>query len=106
MEVRAAGESVRSSQEAAWDVDDFQIKVCKVKQLPCLAAIEVLDLTEVHQVLAVSKDLDGERESMEVMLPGLQSMDDHKEFAIVDVVVLLGRDEGLGEVGARVPVAI
>ena len=87
-------------------MDDFKIKIGKVKQPPCLVMVEVLGLTEVHQVLVVSNDLDRERRAVEVVPPGLQGMDDCKEFLVVDDIVVLSWDERLGEVGAGVPVAI
>ena len=31
MEVRAAGECVRSGEESAWYVDDFEVKISEVK---------------------------------------------------------------------------
>ena len=31
MEVGAAGEEIESDEEMAWDVDDFQVEVNKVK---------------------------------------------------------------------------
>ena len=93
MKIRTAGEGIRSSEEAAWDVDDLEIEVSKVKQPPRLATVEVLCLTEVRQVLVVGKDLDGEGGSMEVMLPGLQGSDDSKELSVIDVVVSFSWDE-------------
>ena len=37
----------------------------------------------------ISKDLDRERGAMEVMAPGFQGMDNHKEFLVVDIIVSL-----------------
>ena len=71
MEIRAAGEDIRSGKEVARDMDDFEVKISKVKQPPCLATVKILGLTEVSQVFVVSEDLDGKRGSMEVVLPGL-----------------------------------
>ena len=31
MEVRAVGEGIRSGKETAWDVDDLEVKVGKIK---------------------------------------------------------------------------
>ena len=76
MEVRVAREGIRTSEELAQDMNDFQIEVCEIKEPPSLSTVEVLDLMEVHQVFVVSKDLDREWRSMEVVPPGLQSMDD------------------------------
>ena len=75
MEIRAAREGIRSGQEVAQDMDDLQIKVCKVEQPLCLVMVEVLHLSEVCQVLVVGEDLDRERGSMEVVSLGLQSME-------------------------------
>ena len=106
MEIGTAGESVRSGKEAARDMDDFEIKIGEVKQPSRLATIEVLCLTEVCQILVVSKDLDGEWGSMEVVSPRLQGTDDCEELSVVDVVIAFSWDERLREVRARVPVAI
>ena len=82
-----AGEGIRSSEEAAWDVDDFEIKISEVEQPACLATVEVLCLMEVRQVLVICEDLDGEWGSMEVVPPGFQGTDDCEKFSVVDVVV-------------------
>ena len=31
MEVRAAGKGIGSGKETTWDMDDFEIKICKVE---------------------------------------------------------------------------
>ena len=98
VEVRVAGECIRTSQEVAWEMDDLQVEVCKIKQPPGLVAVKVLGLMEVRQVLVVHKDLDREWGSMEVMSPGFQGVDDGEEFAVVDVVVSFSGDERLQEV--------
>ena len=95
MEVRAAEDSIRSSKETTWYMDDFEVKISKVKQPSCLTTIEVLCLTEIRQVLVVSEDLDGEGGAMEVMPPGLQGMDDCEELSVVDIVVAFRRNEQL-----------
>ena len=69
-------------------------------------SVKVLGLTEVCQVLVVDEDLNWERRSMEVVPPGFQGLDDHEEFSVIHVIVTLGRDEGLGEIGTGMPVAI
>ena len=93
MEVRLAGEGIRSGEEIAWDMDDFEVKISEVEQPLCLVMIEVLCLTEVCQVLVICEDLDGEGRSMKIVSPGFQSTDDCKEFPVVDVVVSFCRDE-------------
>ena len=87
------GEGIRSSKEVAWDMDDFQIKVCEVEQPLCLMTVEVLCLTEVHQVFVISKDLDRKRGSMKIVPPGFQGMDDCKEFPVIDVIISFGRNK-------------
>ena len=106
MEVRLAGEGIRSGKETARDMDDFEVKISEVEQPSCLATIEVLCLIEVRQVLVVSEDLDREGGSVEIVSPGLQSMDDCEEFLVVDVIVPFSQDKRLGEVGAGVPVTV
>ena len=53
---------------------------------------------EIHQVLVVSEDLNGEWGPMEVVPPGFQGMDDGEEFLVIDVIILFHRDEQLREV--------
>ena len=72
----------------------------------CLASVEVLCLMEVHQVLMICEDLDGEVGAMEVVPPRLQGVDDCEELSVVNVVVLFCWDEQLGEVEAGMPIAI
>ena len=62
-------ECIRSSKKAAQDMDDFQIKICKVQQPLGLTAVEVLGLMEICQVFVVSEDLDREQEAVEVVSP-------------------------------------
>ena len=31
IEVRVVGEGIRTSKEAAWNMDDFEIEICKVE---------------------------------------------------------------------------
>ena len=101
-----AGEGVRSSKKAAWDMDDLEIEVCKIEEPSHLMTVEVLGLMEVCQVLVVGKDLNGEWGSVEVMSPGFQGADNGEELPVIDIIVLFCWDEQLGEVGAGVPVAI
>ena len=60
-----------------------------------MAVVECLGLAKVGKVFVVGEDLHGEREAMEVMAPGLQGTNDSKEFAIIDIIVMLSRGEGL-----------
>ena len=93
--IRAAGKGIRPGEEFPGDVDHFEVKVCQVNEPTRLSAIERLGLSEVGEVLMVSEDLYREQGAVEVMAPGLQGVNDSKEFAIIDIVVTLGRREGL-----------
>ena len=70
MEVRAAGEGIRTSKEASQDMDDLEVKVGKIEQPSGLLTVEILGLMEVCQVLVICKDLDGEEGTVEIMPPG------------------------------------
>ena len=54
----------------------------------------------------ICEHLNGKRGAVEVVSPGLQGVDDGKEFPVVDVVVAFGGDERLGEIRARMSVTI
>ena len=68
-EVRTAREGIRAGEEFAWDVDHFQVEVCKVDKPTGLSLVEVLGGTEVGEVLMVGEDLDWEGGSVEVVPP-------------------------------------
>ena len=74
-------------------MDNFQVKVGQVKELSGLASVQFLGLVEVCQVLVVSEHLDQEGETVEIVSPRHQGLDDSKEFLIMDVIVLFCRDE-------------
>ena len=57
-------------------MNDLQIKVSKIKQLPGLVMVEILGLTEVYQILVVCEDLNRERGAVEVVSSRLSGMDD------------------------------
>ena len=54
----------------------------------------------------VGEDLHQKGRTMEVVVPRFQRMNDSEKFMVVDVIMVLGRGEGLREIGARVPVSI
>jgi hypothetical protein len=54
----------------------------------------------------ICKDLDREGRPLKVLVPYFKSMNDHKQFSIIDVIVSFHRNEGLGEIRAWMPVAI
>ena len=68
-EVGMAREGVRAGEEFAWDMDHFQVEVCKVDKPMGLSSVEVLGGMEVGEVLMVGEDLDWEGGSMEVVPP-------------------------------------
>ena len=55
---------------------------------------------EICQICVVDTNLNWERGTLEVVTPGAESMDNHKEFSIVDIIDSFGKGEQLGEVGA------
>ena len=54
----------------------------------------------------VSDDGDRMRGSLDILFPFFQCKDHGKEFSIIDVIVLFGRNKRLGEIGARVEITI
>ena len=52
-------------------------------------------MTEVGQVFVVGEDLYREGGAMEVVAPRFQGANDGEEFAVINVIVALGRGEGL-----------
>ena len=53
----------------------------------------------------IGEDRDRVRSSLQVLFPLNKGEDNSKEFAIIDVIVLFGRREGLGKVSAGVKVS-
>ena len=56
-EVGSTGEGIGTSKKCTRDMNHFQVKVCKVNEPACLAAVERLGLAEIGKVLMVSEDL-------------------------------------------------
>ena len=46
----------------------------------------------------IGENLDGERGAMEVMSPSYKSMNNHQEFAVIDVIISFCWGKGLGKV--------
>ena len=105
-EVRSAREGVGSGKEFSGDMDHLEVKVGEVNEPACLAAVECLRLAEIGEVLVVSKDLHREGGAMEIVAPGFQGTNDSEEFAVIDVIISFGGGEGLGEIGAGVPISV
>ena len=74
-------------------MDHFEIVVSEVNEPACLAAVMCLGLAEIDQVFVIGKDLHQEGRAVEIVVPGFQGMDDWEEFAVVDVIISLGRGE-------------
>ena len=49
----------------------------------------------------VQDDLDRVWGAFEVVFPGFERMDDGEEFLVIDLVILFGRGQGVGEIGGR-----
>ena len=54
----------------------------------------------------VHEDLDCGGGTEKVMVPGVQGSHDHKQFPVIDVVVVLCRAKCLGQISTRMPLAI
>ena len=54
----------------------------------------------------IGKDLNRKGRALGVMVPGAETMDDGKEFSIIDVMISFCEGEQLGEVRTGVPVSI
>ena len=87
-------------------MDHFQIEVSKVNEPADLLMIEGMGGAEVSEIFMVSEDLYKERGPVKVVSPGLQGMDDGKEFSVIDVIVSFCQGERFGEVGTGVPLAV
>ena len=71
-----------------------------------LLASEILGLFEIFQILVVCDYNHQVFSSGEVVLPFLQSLNNSKEFSIIDVVVLFHQGEGGGMISAGVEIPI
>ena len=54
----------------------------------------------------ISENLDGERGAIEVMSSGFKSMDNRKEFVVIDIIISFCWGIGLGKVQTGMPFAI
>ena len=94
----------RSHVSSRGDFPD-EIKVQKEKGPTSLLSREFARVFEIGQVLMISEDRDRVRSSLQVLFPLSKSEDNSKEFPVIDVVVALGQQEGLGKVSAGVKVS-
>lgn len=76
---------------------DLKIKILEVKKPLDLVVVQILSLPEIGHILMVSKDVDRVLGAMQVA-PTLQGAENHKKFAIVNVIVLLSSGEVLGKI--------
>ena len=54
----------------------------------------------------IGKNVDGERETMEVMSLGFEGMDNCQEFTVIDIIVPFCWREGLRKIGTGVSFTI
>jgi hypothetical protein len=87
-------------------MEELEVKLGKEKALSGLSAVEFLGGLEVRQVLVIRKDHSGKRGTMEIVAPGLQSLNYAEQFAIVDFIVPLGRIRRMRDVTTGMPVTI
>jgi hypothetical protein len=84
-------------------VDDAEVILGKKESPAVLAAGGLLFCSEVLEVIMVGPNFKDVRVAFEVVAEGFKGFDDGKEFFIVDVIIKLGRVEGLGVIGNGVP---
>ena len=94
-------QGVRSAEILAQYVLKGEIKFGQVEQPPGLLVIQIVRLVEVGQVLVISKDFDCGGGTEKVVVPGIQCSHDGEQFSVVDVIVALGGDKCLGQIGTR-----
>ena len=62
---------------------------------------QILSCAPVLKVLVIGEDFKGLREAFEVVSPGFKGTDDGEEFLVIDLVILFGWGQGVGEIGDR-----
>ena len=87
-------------------MEKLEVEVLKEHHLPGLAARQFLGLAEVSEVFVIHEQGDGMSGSLQVMLPVFKSMDDGKQFLIIDVIVSFGGGESLRQVSTGVKITI
>ena len=68
-----------------------------------MTARKLLLCVEINKVIVVSPDFKGFRVSFKVVAEGFKGADNSEEFFVMNVIILFGRKEGLGEIRNRVP---
>ena len=86
-------ESVRTGEEFSGYMDHFEVKVGKVNEPACLAAVKRLGLMKVGKVFMVGEDLYQKGGAVEVVAPGFQGANDCQKFSVIDIIVAFGRGE-------------
>jgi len=81
-------------------------EVGEVERPSGLPLIQLLGHHEVLQVLVIRPDLALVFSAFDEVLPLLESSDDRQHLLVVDLVVLLNGEEGLGEESDQVPLFI
>ena len=103
---------VMAREGVSWDHfgirEDFpdDIKVLEKQGPVSLASRQFAGVFDIGEVFVVGDDGDEMGGSLDVLFPFLQCENDGKEFTIVDVIVSFSGNEGLGEIGTWVWVAI
>jgi hypothetical protein len=59
-------------------MSDFKIKIGEVEKPMGLTTVQMLGTTEEGKVLVICKDLDGERGTTKLLMPGFEGTDDCK----------------------------
>jgi hypothetical protein len=64
-------------------MSDFKVEVGEIKKPVSLTTVQMLGTTKEGKVFVICKDLDQERGSAKVLVPGFKGEDDCKWFAII-----------------------
>ena len=85
-----------------------KIKIMEKHHPACLTSRQLLGLAEVHKIFVVSEESYWVTCALEVMAPMIQSMDNSKEFTIIDIVISFSCSERLREIctGMKITVVI
>jgi hypothetical protein len=76
--VWSARKGIRAGECRPRDMGDLEIKVGEVKKPTGLTTVQMLGTTKEGEVLVICKNLDSERGTTKVLMPGFEGTDDGK----------------------------
>ena len=84
----------------------FNVEVLQEEGPSCLLAREFTGVFDVGEIFVIGDDGDGKRSSLEKVFPFSESKDDHKQFSVINIIVLFSKGERFWGVGTGMKVAI